>query len=145
MRRTASVHIAVVGGSERQLPLWPTNRTCVGHLGDRSALLPAVEVRRAGGRLLPAGGFRDREDYYQTCSTDSVLDKITIPTVVMTAHDDPFVKVEAYLRAKVSSSVTLHMEPFGGHMGYITRNKTPLGTLRWQDYAVDESLKYLLK
>jgi predicted alpha/beta-fold hydrolase len=55
--------------------------------------------------------------------------------------DDPFVKFENYAKAKVSKSVSVHFEKFGGHMGYLTRKRTPLGTFRWQDYALNEAIK----
>lgn len=89
----------------------------------------------------PAGGFKNREDYYSSCSTVNLLSEIKTPTLVMTAMDDPFVKIEHYLNAKVSSYVSLHIEKFGGHMGYLSKNITPLGSRRWQDYALSEAMK----
>jgi predicted alpha/beta-fold hydrolase len=91
----------------------------------------------------PAGGFTSREDYYSSCSTHSLLADIRTPTVVMTSKDDPFVPYDSYARAQVSRAVHLHVEEFGGHMGYLTREKTPLGTRRWQDYAVLQALREL--
>ncbi len=92
----------------------------------------------------PAGGFKNREDYYQSCSTVDLLSEIKIPTVVLTAMDDPFVHREHYLQAKISPQVLLHVEEFGGHMGYLTKKRTPLGTNRWQDYALHQAMKTLL-
>jgi predicted alpha/beta-fold hydrolase len=89
----------------------------------------------------PAGGFTNREDYYESCSTYRILNQIQTPTVIFTSHDDPFVPYESYAQAEVSNQVYLHAEKFGGHMGYLTKNKTPLGTQRWQDYALFETLK----
>ena len=91
----------------------------------------------------PESGFKNREDYYLQCSTYLDLHKIKTPTVILTAADDPFVSVEAYRRAELSSALQLHIEQVGGHMGYVTRKPTPLGTNRWLDYAVYESLKTL--
>jgi len=88
----------------------------------------------------PAGGFKDRRDYYAQCSTANLLNEIKTPTFVLTAADDPFVDVEAYRRAKPSANVSLHIENFGGHMGYLTKTSTPLGTFRWQDYAIDRAI-----
>lgn len=89
----------------------------------------------------PAGGFESREHYYLSCSTDTHLEKIKVPSIIFTAKDDPFVPFEGYAGAKVSKSVITHFEEFGGHMGYLTQGKTPLGTLRWQDYAVHEAMR----
>jgi predicted alpha/beta-fold hydrolase len=68
------------------------------------------------------------------------LDRIQRPTVILTSADDPFVPAISYREARTSASVHLHIEPVGGHMGYLSREKTPLGTKRWQDYAVDQTL-----
>ncbi|MGE0527870.1 MAG: YheT family hydrolase [Bdellovibrionales bacterium] len=89
----------------------------------------------------PAGGFANREDYYLSCSTHNVLGDIATPTVVLTAADDPFVPVQSFYEAQVSEHVLMHIEPFGGHMGYLSRQKTPFGTRRWQDYALSVILR----
>ena len=90
-----------------------------------------------------AAGFESREHYYETCSTAPLLKHIDVPTLLLTAADDPFVDVGAYRKAELSSQVHLHIEPRGGHMGYLSRKRTPLGTRRWLDYAVNEGLKAL--
>lgn len=92
----------------------------------------------------PAGGFRDREDYYASCSTHQRVQDLQIPTVLITAKDDPFVPVKHYQQAHFSQHAHLHIEEFGGHMGYLTKSKTPRGDNRWQDYAVEEALKFLV-
>jgi predicted alpha/beta-fold hydrolase len=43
-----------------------------------------------------------------------------------------------------SSFVKLHLEKMGGHMGYLTAKKTPLNSMRWMDYALDEFVKALV-
>ncbi len=93
----------------------------------------------------PAGGFRNREDYYSSCSTAALLSDITTPTVILTTMDDPFVSGETYAAARISPTTRLHIEKFGGHMGYISRAKTPLGTFRWLDYALHQSIQALLR
>lgn len=90
-----------------------------------------------------AGGFRDREDYYRSCSTKDLLATITRPTFVLTAKDDPFVDYRNYERAKLSPQVTLHIEDVGGHMGYMSAKSTPLRTRRWLDYALHEMIAAL--
>jgi predicted alpha/beta-fold hydrolase len=92
----------------------------------------------------PAGGFKNREDYYESCSTWNLLGEIRTPTIVLTAKDDPFVPVEYYEKAQPSSFVHMHIEQFGGHMGYISRDRTPLGTHRWLDYSIHEAIRYVL-
>lgn len=82
----------------------------------------------------PFGGFRDRDDYYQTCSAKQYLKEISIPTVIITAEDDPFVAFEDYREATYSPLAILHAEKHGGHIGYLARNG--LGYQRWLDTAL---------
>jgi predicted alpha/beta-fold hydrolase len=89
------------------------------------------------------GGFASREDYYATCSTKDLLSSIQVPTVLLTAKDDPFIDYRDYLAAELPSSVHLHLEEVGGHMGYLNAAKTPLGSNRWLDYALWEYLRAL--
>jgi predicted alpha/beta-fold hydrolase len=102
----------------------------------------------------PAGGFRDRSDYYETCSARQYLPQLQIPTVVLTAEDDPFIDVADYKSATVSSNGVLHIEKYGGHMGYLSRPNergavlpaavnSRLGYNRWLDYALLEYLRAL--
>lgn len=90
----------------------------------------------------PLGGFKDRADYYATCSAKQYLSQINIPTVIITSEDDPFVAIEDYLEASYSPMTVLHVEKHGGHMGYLTKNG--LGHERWLDKALETYLKTLL-
>jgi predicted alpha/beta-fold hydrolase len=91
----------------------------------------------------PAGGFASREHYYESCSTYGLLGSIRTPTFVLTSKDDPFVPFASYADACPSSCVQLHAEENGGHMGYLSRRRTPLGSIRWQDYALDRILRQI--
>ena len=86
----------------------------------------------------PIGGFKDRAHYYETCSAKQYLEQIKIPTVLLTAEDDPFVSSEDYKEAKLSPSTVLHIEKHGGHMGYLSRKN--LGVQRWLDVALEAYL-----
>ena len=90
-----------------------------------------------------AGGFKNREDYYATCSAKQFLNDLKIPTVLITAKDDPFVSYEDYLEAKLSPLAQLHIENQGGHMGYLTSQASSLHGQRWLDYALWSYLKSL--
>ncbi|HEX4923169.1 MAG TPA: alpha/beta fold hydrolase [Bdellovibrionales bacterium] len=92
----------------------------------------------------PAGGFKSREDYYESCSTKNLLSQIDRPTLMLTAKDDPFVRYHNYAEARLSEHVHLHAEDHGGHMGYLSKRKTPLGSHRWLDYALNEAMLRML-
>lgn len=89
----------------------------------------------------PLGGFKNRADYYETCSAKKFLAQINIPTIILTSEDDPFVGVKAYNEAKCSEMVFLHIEKYGGHMGYLTKNG--IGYKRWLDTALGAYLEAL--
>ena len=77
----------------------------------------------------PEGGFADAEDYYARCSAGPRLSEIATPGVILTAADDPFVDAKAYAAFALPSNVLLHVEPRGGHVGYLER--VGLGARRW--------------
>jgi hypothetical protein len=88
-----------------------------------------------------ASGFRDAEDYYARCSARHHLAKITAPTVVIMAKDDPFIPWRDAAEANPSASVHLHFEDHGGHMGYLSRD---LPGHRWLPYAIQHYARQLL-
>lgn len=88
-----------------------------------------------------AAGFRDRSDYYAQCGCASHVRAIQTPTVILTSADDPFAPAEDLEASAISSAVHLHVEPTGGHMGYLGRG---VPGLRWLDYALDHYLRELL-
>jgi predicted alpha/beta-fold hydrolase len=92
-----------------------------------------------------AGGFVDRADYYTRSSALPGLKDIRVPTILLHAADDPFIPVADYRSAELSASCHLHVEKTGGHMGYLSAKKTPLGTKRWLDYALSTFLRALSK
>lgn len=92
----------------------------------------------------PAGGFRNREDYYSRCSAGPHLAKIKTPTVILSAEDDPFVAIESFRAWPVSDSVHLHIEPVGGHMGYVSKGTEGARFQRWLDAALGHYLDALL-
>ena len=88
-----------------------------------------------------AAGFQDADDYYARCSARPHLSKITVPTVILMAKDDPFIPWRHAAEADPSPAVHLHIEACGGHMGYLTRD---LPGHRWLPYAVDHYIREML-
>ena len=87
----------------------------------------------------PAGGFKNREHYYESCSSIQYLKNIRIPMVLLSAKDDPFIPFEDYLNHEDHEFLFVHLEEKGGHMGYLTK-RGPLNFDRWQDLAISEYL-----
>ncbi len=93
-------------------------------------------------------GFRDRIDYYTRCSPFPDVSKIQIPSLVMTAADDPFVNVEYYKKAQWPKLAQLIIAPSGGHVGYVSRRPIQVHGenfgRRWLDYAIDQFLRKII-
>jgi predicted alpha/beta-fold hydrolase len=74
----------------------------------------------------PYHGFRDAADYYHRASALRVVDRIAIPTLVLTAEDDPFVPTEPFRDAAVQGNprITCVVTPHGGHCAFVERANT---------------------
>ncbi len=69
----------------------------------------------------PLHGFADATDYYVRSSSLRVIDRITTPTLALSAVDDPVVPGSqlAEVRRRASESVETVFTPHGGHVGFI--------------------------
>lgn len=69
----------------------------------------------------PHHGFRDAADYYYRASALRVVDRIRVPTLILTAQDDPFVPLSTFRDPAVTANphITVVITPHGGHCGYI--------------------------
>ena len=68
----------------------------------------------------PVHGFKDAFDYWERNSSRQFLDGIEIPSLLITATDDPFLSETCYPFAEARSHKYFHLEAtrFGGHVGY---------------------------
>ena len=88
----------------------------------------------------PQAGFKTRDDYYRECSSVSVLSKITLPTSILAAKDDPIIPSSIFA-SKVPSHINLRVERYGGHVGFYAANVTEYGDRRWLDAFVLDWIK----
>ena len=86
-------------------------------------------------------GFPSRDAYYAQCSSGPHLGAIRVPTVILTSRDDPFAPGSDILKCPLSPAIHLHVEPTGGHMGYLSRNQKGW---RWLEYALEHYLGELI-
>ena len=73
----------------------------------------------------PAFGFRGAGDYYGTQSAMRFLDAIRVPTLVVSAKDDPLIPFEAFGHPAFETNPALRLEPVehGGHLGFLGRRR----------------------
>ncbi len=71
----------------------------------------------------PHYGFKDAADYYYRAASMRVVDQIRVPTLIITAEDDPFIPVDPFRDPKVTGNphIVLRITRYGGHCGYIER------------------------
>lgn len=68
----------------------------------------------------PAGGYRDAAEYYEKSAARNGLSAISVPTLIITAQDDPFIPYDIF------TEPSLHSNPWiqfiaptqGGHCGF---------------------------
>ena len=72
----------------------------------------------------PSAGYRDADDYYENASAKNLVAQISVPTLVITAEDDPFVPYVSFLAAGVDKNPRIRFESplHGGHCAFISRH-----------------------
>ena len=95
------------------------------------ALQSAATIREFdNGVVAPLNGFADATDYYARNSARQFLTRITVPTLVLHADNDPWIPVDSY-RALFGLPATVRVEIArgGGQVGFHGRDG------RWHDEA----------
>lgn len=71
----------------------------------------------------PVHGFRDAADYYERSSARRFLAGVRVPTLLLSAADDPFLPVavldEVRATAARNPCLTPEFYPHGGHVGFV--------------------------
>lgn len=74
----------------------------------------------------PVHGFSGAEDYYSRSSSLQYLSQVQLPTLLLSAEDDPFVPPVVLERARqaalVNDFLTTEFTARGGHVGWVTGN-----------------------
>ncbi|MFG0289966.1 MAG: YheT family hydrolase [Rhodopirellula sp. JB044] len=89
----------------------------------------------------PLAGFESEQVYYRESSAAPVVEHIQVPTLIVTADDDPLVPIESFEELLEQgrhekgqpSPVRLHVSRGGGHHGFLKRDRTS-----WTDDLVSE-------
>ena len=88
----------------------------------------------------PAAGFENADDYYARCSAAQFVSGIEVPTLILTARDDPLVPVSVFENLNFPKSVVVHISEQGGHLGYIAKAGDDPDR-RWMDWRIVDWMK----
>jgi predicted alpha/beta-fold hydrolase len=89
-------------------------------------------------------GFTGADDYYHRAAAARVLDRIAVPTLVLNAADDPFLRILPESRALVAANpnITFIETDHGGHCAYLA---APDPTRNYDGYWAEHTLlRFLL-
>lgn len=70
----------------------------------------------------PMHGFRDADHYWSSCSSRQYISSILVPTLLVSAANDPFLAPPCFpmAEARASSTFFLEVPDEGGHNGFIS-------------------------
>jgi predicted alpha/beta-fold hydrolase len=126
-------------------------RGLIRRLHRKATLFPAIYEPRKLGAIRSIREFDNKvvarychftsaDDYYYRSSAARVVDRIAVPTLVLVAADDPFIRITPETRAKLlaNPNVTFVETEHGGHCAYLSRD--PGDEIHWAEATV---IRYL--
>ncbi len=74
----------------------------------------------------PDGGYHDAEDYYAKSAAENTLRSIVIPTLIITAQDDPFIPYDIFDNPSLHKNTFIQLlaPTHGGHCGFFQRGQS---------------------
>ncbi|MCI0625919.1 MAG: alpha/beta fold hydrolase [Acidobacteria bacterium] len=89
----------------------------------------------------PWCGFRDAADYYARSSANQFLGAISVPTLILAAQNDPFIRFDTFGNTNLRSNpqITVVAPREGGHCAFISRS--PGEERYWAEARVVEFCK----
>lgn len=83
----------------------------------------------------PCWGYRGAREYYEDASSGPWLDQVKVPTVILTAEDDPVVPYSMFGDYQMSKHIELISTRHGGHLGFLgQRLRDP--DRHWMDWRI---------
>lgn len=108
----------------------------------RGAIGPVRSIRQFDDKIVARFcGFRDADDYYYRAASARVIDRIAVPTFILCAQDDPFIRLFPETRARIlaNSHISFVETRHGGHCAYLSRD--PGDEIHWAESVL---MRYLL-
>lgn len=83
----------------------------------------------------PLNNFATATEYYADASSQHLLNRISLPTVIVSAKNDPLVPCSIFDVARESPNIKIHLARSGGHLAYYgNRGDDPDGN--WLDWRI---------
>jgi len=78
----------------------------------------------------PYCGYAGADEIYSAISSSRIAQEISLPTLILHAKDDPFIRLLPGTRAKLSANpnILFYETEWGGHCGFISRER---GASKW--------------
>ena len=85
----------------------------------------------------PINGFRDAADYWRLCSSKPWITGIDVPTLMISAVNDPFLAPACFPETEVAANHNVYLETptSGGHVGFIQFNNNGV---YWSEQRIGE-------
>jgi predicted alpha/beta-fold hydrolase len=90
----------------------------------------------------PRSGFASALDYYERASALPLIPKIAVPTLMLTARDDPFIAVEPFESLTKQANVEVRILERGGHLGFLGWDGA--GGIYWAERRIVEWITRVL-
>lgn len=106
------------------------------------AIGPVRSIRQFDDKIVARYcGFRDADDYYYRAASARVVDRIAVPTLILCAKDDPFIRLLPETRARVLGNphICFVETRHGGHCAYLSRD--PGNEIHWAESVL---MRYLI-
>ena len=87
-------------------------------------------------------GFNDADDYYYRAAGARVVDRIAVPTLILLALDDPFIRLTPETRAMILANPNIQFveTAHGGHCAYLGSDAGD--DIHWAESAI---VRYLVQ
>lgn len=110
-------------------------------LYDPAAIGPIRSLRQFDNQIVARYcGFQDADDYYYRAAAARVVDRIAVPTLIILAKDDPFIRLFPDTRAKLLANphISFVETRYGGHCAFLSGDAGD--DIHWAEAAV---IRYL--
>jgi hypothetical protein len=106
-----------------------------------AAIGPVRSIREFDDKIVARYcGFRDADDYYYRVASARVIDRVAVPTLILSAQDDPFIRMFPETRALLLANpdIAFVETRHGGHCAFLSSGGEDI---HWAESAV---IRYLL-